>query len=92
MDDNKVPYIVYEGEAARHERTLKRLATALIVAIALLFASNMAWLWFFNQFDFYGDAVAQDTAGGDNSYIGEDGTIINGRTEGAPHSDGSQGW
>ena len=51
MDEQKVPYIVFEGEQARHERTVKRLILALLISVSLLFASNMAWLWFFNSFD-----------------------------------------
>jgi hypothetical protein len=79
--DEKVPYIVFEGEMARHERTIKRLVTLLILTIALLFISNVAWLWFFNQFDYSTDTVAQDTTEGDNSYIGENGVINNGSTD-----------
>lgn len=78
MERNDIPYIVYESEAARHERTVKRLVLALVVAVALIFVSNMAWLWFFNQFDYETDTVTQDTQEGDNSYIGNDGAIING--------------
>lgn len=81
MDNNNVPYIVFEGEQARHERTVKRLVIALLVSIALIFASNMAWLWFFNQFDYSTDTVAQDTTSGDNSYIGASGVINNGSTD-----------
>ena len=79
--DEKVPYIVFEGEMARHERTIKRLVSLLILTIALLFVSNVAWLWFFNQFDYSTDTVAQDTTEGDNSYIGENGVINNGSTD-----------
>lgn len=79
--DEKVPYIVFEGEMARHERTIKRLVTLLILTIALLFISNVAWLWFFNQVDYSTDTVAQDTTEGDNSYIGENGVINNGSTD-----------
>ena len=79
--DEKVPYIVFEGEMARHERIIKRLVTLLILTIALLFVSNVAWLWFFNQFDYSTDTVAQDTTEGDNSYIGENGVINNGSTD-----------
>ena len=76
--DKDVPYIVFEGEVSRHERTVKRLLIALVVTIALLFVSNMAWLWFFNQFDFESQTVMFDTdEGGDNSYIGNDGEINN---------------
>ena len=81
--DEKVPYIVFEGEMARHERTIKRLVTLLILTIALLFISNVAWLWFFNQFDVSGETVSVDSRdAGIANYIGEDGTINNGRGEG----------
>ena len=79
--ERDIPYIVFEGEMARHERTIKRLVTLLILTIALLFISNVAWLWFFNQFDYSTDTVAQDTTEGDNSYIGENGVINNGSTD-----------
>ena len=82
MDDNKVPYIVYESEAARHERSVRRLVIALIVSIAMLFASNVAWLWFFNQFDITSEEIMVDgTQNGNANFIGEDGTINNGRGE-----------
>ena len=81
MDEQKVPYIVFEGEQARHERTVKRLVLALLVSIALLFLSNVAWLWFFNQFDYSTDTVEQGTTTGDNSYIGASGVINNGDTD-----------
>lgn len=42
--EKDVPYIVYESEAARHERTVKRLITALLIAILLIVGSNLAWL------------------------------------------------
>lgn len=82
MDDNKIPYIAFEAEMARHERTIKRLLTALVVAVVLLFVSNVAWLWFFNQFDYATDTVTQGTDAGDNSYIGEGGVINNGESSG----------
>ena len=81
MMDKDIPYIVYESEAARHERTVRRLVLALVVAIALIFISNVAWLWFFNQFDYETDTITQDTDAGDNSYIGNDGAIVNGTTD-----------
>ena len=42
--DKDIPYIIYESEAARHERTIKRLVIALIVSIVLIATSNLAWL------------------------------------------------
>ena len=76
--DKEVPYIVYESEAARHERTVKRLLVALALAVALLFASNMAWLWFFSQFDISDTTVTLDSQDeGTNNYVGNDGDITN---------------
>ena len=82
MDDNRVPYIVFEGEMARHERTVKRLVVALIISISLIFISNVAWLWFFNQFDITSeDIIVDGTQQGNANFIGEDGVINNGRGE-----------
>ena len=76
--DNSVPYIVYEGEAARHERTVKRLIILLIITISLLFASNMAWLAYMNSFDTVTTTTVQDTNdGGNANYIGGSNGVIN---------------
>lgn len=64
-----VPYIVYESAQARNERSVKRLVIALIVAIALIFASNVAWLWVWNQYDFASYEVTTD--GGGDAYYSE---------------------
>ena len=78
--DNNVPYIVFEGEQARHERTVRRLVLALLVSIALMFASNIAWLLFFNQFDFKSDTIEVNSQEeGNASYMGGSGVIDNGR-------------
>lgn len=47
-----VPFVVHESAQARNERTVKRLVVALIVAIALIFASNAAWLYAWMQYDY----------------------------------------
>lgn len=80
--DKNVPYIVFEGEMTRHERTIKRLVSLLILTIALLFVSNVAWLWFFNSFDIISDEITVDgTQAGNANFIGQDGVINNGRGE-----------
>lgn len=74
--DKQVPYIVYESEAVRHERTVKRLVIALLISIALLFASNMAWLWFFNSFDITSEEITVDgTEQGNANFIGSEATV-----------------
>ena len=75
--EKDVPYIVFESEVARLERTIKRLVIVIVVTVALLFASNIAWLWFFNQYDLTDVSVTQD-ASENASFVGRDGTVING--------------
>ena len=36
MENKNIPYIAFESEMARHERTIKRLLVALIAVIILL--------------------------------------------------------
>lgn len=84
MWDRQIPYIAYESEMARHERTIKRLLVALVISVVLLFASNVAWLWFFNQFDYASDMVSLDSSEeGNANYMGAgaSGVIDNGRSE-----------
>jgi hypothetical protein len=79
MDENKsVPYIVYEGTMARFERTIKRLIFVIILAITMLVASNMAWLYSWNQYDYSSSEVTVDSEDtGNANYIGMSGTINN---------------
>jgi hypothetical protein len=49
---------------------------ALIVAVAMLFASNMGWLIYQSQFDTF--SYDQDGNGINNVNVGEQGNIING--------------
>lgn len=73
----QVPYIVHEGTMARMERTVKRLWVTIILLIAMLVATNGAWLYYENQ---YQDEVTitQENEDGYNSYIGNEGDITNG--------------
>jgi hypothetical protein len=77
-----VPYIVHESAQARNERTVKRLVVALIVAIALIFASNAIWLYAWMQYDYSSDMTTSeinvDGKDGIANYIGNDGDINNG--------------
>lgn len=62
MNDEKmyVPYIVYEGEMARQERHIKRLVVMLAVMLVLFFASNMAWLYVWNQYEYVDETTTID--------------------------------
>ena len=68
------------------ERMVKRLWIALIICIALILASNAAWLYCWMQYDYSGTSeeiiVEQDAQdGGNANYIGNDGDIVNGLPE-----------
>lgn len=83
-DDGKatVPYIVYEGEQARNERTFKRLIIALIISILLIFASNVIWIYAWMSYDYSSEEVTHtidvDAKDGIANYIGNNGDIVNG--------------
>lgn len=76
----KIPFIVYEATMTRMERHIKRLWVALIVAIVLIFISNIAWLAYINQYDFESYEISTD-GGGNANYIGNDGDIYNGKSD-----------
>ena len=64
MDNNTVPYIVYESLLATNERHIKRLVIALIISIVLLCASNVLWLYEWCQYDYsYSETYEQDGEG-----------------------------
>ncbi|HCJ37829.1 MAG TPA: hypothetical protein DHV37_05830 [Erysipelotrichaceae bacterium] len=78
--EKDVPYIAFESMMARYERHTKRLVIALIVAIVLMFASNIAWLYAWYQYDYSSETSTVEVDGKDGiaNYIGNDGEINNG--------------
>lgn len=86
-NNSAVPYFVYEGEQSRNERNIRRLIAALIIAVTLIFASNMAWLIAWNQYDYL--SVDIENSNGNANYIGNDGDIING-TDPSPQTDAQE--
>lgn len=52
MNEQTVPYAAYEGLQVRHERTVKRLIVAIIITAILMFASNLAWLYAWQSYDY----------------------------------------
>lgn len=73
-----VPYIVYESAQARHERSSKRMLIALVIAVVMLFASNLVWLWAWTSYDYVSEEnVTVDGKDGVANYIGNDGSVYN---------------
>lgn len=70
-----VPYIVHESMIARMERTIKRLWILVIIAVAMLMATNGLWLWHDSQFQDVTTTtqdVTQTADGGSNNFVGGD--------------------
>ncbi len=76
MSEAQIPYYVHEAEMYRMERNNKRWFIAFMVVLFMLFATNIGWVVYESQFETV--VVTQDNADGYNSYIGNDGDIING--------------
>lgn len=81
-----VPYIVHESDMSRLERQLKRLWIVILVLIFLLVGTNCAWLWYESQFETVEtvseEIVVDADENGIANYIGNDGDIINGESDG----------
>lgn len=69
-----ISYYEHEEELFRMERHCKRLFIGLMVVIALLFLSNMAWLLYESQFDTI--SYEQDGQGINNINTGRQGDVI----------------
>ena len=94
MDENNmtVPYIVYEGAQARHERTVMRLIVIIIIAISMLFASNAIWLYVWSQYDTVEYDYTQDGRGvniiGSENEVNQNGAEIDYESEGQEGQEG----
>lgn len=68
-----VPYIVHEGALVRSERQIKRLWIALIIAIAAIVVTNIAWIYYESQFETI--SYSQDGEGLNNINTGTQGDL-----------------
>lgn len=84
MEEKSVPFVVYEAAQSRNERTARRLVTALVIAIALMFVTNAIWLYAWMQYDYSGEEteILVDGKEGIANYIGNSGVIENGSDSG----------
>lgn len=56
-----IPYIAYESEMARHERTVKRMIVSLVLTVLLLVISNVCWLYAWCQFEYVDETTTTTT-------------------------------
>ncbi len=71
-----VPFVVHENMRAQMDLTIRRLIRVLVLLITLLVGSNLAWLFYEEQYETV--RVQQENDRGINNYIGNDGDITNG--------------
>lgn len=65
------------------ERMVKRLWITTLILIFMLVGTNGAWLWWESQWETVESwEITQESDGGTNNYIGNDGDIFNGETDG----------
>lgn len=79
-----VPYAVFESSMMRADLQAKRFVAVIILLIVLLVGSNVGWLIYESQFEVVEETtttIAQENSDGYNSYIGNDGDIVNGETD-----------
>ena len=84
--EKTVPYIVFEGEMARQERTVKRLWVLCILLVVLLVGSNAGWLWYESQWETVETTTQEveqdvDTGNGSATVIGIGGIYGESETE-----------
>lgn len=73
--DIYIPFVAYEHTMSRFERTIKRLIILLGIVTILLFGTNVAWLYVWNQYDT--SSVTVDTEdGGSANYIGDHNNLM----------------
>lgn len=52
---------------------IQKMFWTIIVLIIALVGTNLAWIWYINQYDFVTETVEQQAENGDNSNINQTG-------------------
>lgn len=79
-----IPYIAYEAAQSRLERIIKRLWITTIILIVLLVGTNVAWLIYESQFEYFEETTVTQDAQNDGGDIIMNGTgelTIDGQSE-----------
>lgn len=76
-----ISYSAYQMAQANNRKNIRNIIIALIVAIVMIFGTNLAWLLVWNSYEFYGEETIVEldsNDGGNANYIGNNGDINNG--------------
>ena len=87
-----VPYSVYRDMAVRYENTVKRFIVAILIAIAMIVGSNVAWLIVWNSYDFSSESYTiENHDDGNANYLesGMEGVINNGLKDSSETENGN---
>ena len=71
-EPESVPYIAHEAAMARMERQAKRLWIAVLLLVVMLVGTNVAWLYYENQWETVYQEVTQGADNGTNNFVGGD--------------------
>lgn len=71
MEKNDIQRFIFESMNARQERTVRMLIVTILICIALLVVTNLAWLYTWNQYDFSSEEVTVESEDeGNANYLG----------------------
>ena len=65
-----VPFIAYEYAQSRLERIIKRLWIVVILLVILLVGTNVAWLIYESQFDYFETSIEAEQDGEGVNIVG----------------------
>ena len=78
-----MPIAQHEKDQNRLMGVIKSLIAVIVILIVLLVGSNVGWLIYESQYEVVEETsttVEQENENGYNNYIGNDGDIVNGKT------------
>jgi len=79
-----IPYIVHESAMARHERAARRQWFVIILLTLFLVGSNIAWLIYESQFEYFETTTVEQSTDGTEGSVVLNGTgevTINGEAD-----------
>ena len=76
-DVKDVSYIVFESTIARFDRVIKRMWIIILILVFLLLGTNLAWLYYEQQFTDEITVTQENDGQGHNNYVDGDAEIHN---------------
>ncbi len=74
-DMPSIPFAAHEAEVGRQDRQIKRMWIALIVAIGVMFFTNMAWIGAWTSYDYSSEEYIYTQDGEGTNIIGDSNNV-----------------